>query len=82
MDRAQILEQVDQNDVRYIFLEFTDILDKNLTDAFVGTSSGDEALKKTEADWAGMVRRIGRKLLVKDLANYKAAFPKIDQPKG
>ena len=26
MDRAHVLEQVDQNDVRYIFLEFTDIL--------------------------------------------------------
>jgi multiple sugar transport system substrate-binding protein len=64
------------------FLEFTDILDKNLTDAFVGTISGDEALKKTEADWRGVVKRIGQKLLVKDLASYKAAFPKIDMPKG
>lgn len=62
------------------FLEFNDILDKNLADAFVGTISGDEALKKTEAEWRDVVRRIGTKLLVKDLAGYKAAFPKIDVP--
>ncbi len=62
------------------FLEFTDLLDQNLTDAFVGTISGDEALKKTEAEWRGVIKRIGTKLLTKDLPNYKAAFPKIDLP--
>jgi len=62
------------------YLEFTDILDKNLADAFVGTISGDEALKKTEAEWRNVVKRIGTKLLVKDLATYKEAFPKIDLP--
>ena len=61
-------------------LEFTDILDKNLVDAFAGTISGDEALKKTEAEWRDVVKRIGVKLLTADLANYKAAFPKIDLP--
>jgi len=63
-------------------LEFTDLLDKNLADAFVGTISGDEALKKTEAEWRDVVKRVGSRLLVKDLASYKAAFPKIDLPKA
>jgi ABC-type glycerol-3-phosphate transport system substrate-binding protein len=63
-------------------LEFTDILDKNLADAFIGTISGDEALKKTEAEWHDVVKRIGAKLLVKDLGSYRAAFPKIDLPRG
>jgi len=63
------------------YLEFTDILDKNLVDAFTGTISGDEALKKTEAEWRDVIKRIGAKLLIKDLASYKAAFPKIDLPK-
>ncbi len=61
-------------------LEFTDILDKNLADAFAGTITGDEALKKTEAEWRDVVKRIGSRLLVKDLPGYKAAFPKIDLP--
>ena len=64
------------------YLEFSDLLDKNLADAFVGTISGDEALKKTEAEWRDVVKRIGTKLLVKDLASYKAAFPKIDLPRS
>lgn len=64
------------------YLEFNDILDKNLADAFTGVVSGDEALKKTEAEWRDIIKRIGSRLLVKDLANYKAALPKIDLPKG
>jgi len=62
------------------FLEFHDYLDKNLADAFVGTISGDEALKKTEGEWRDLIKRVGAKVLTKDLANYKAAFPKIDLP--
>jgi ABC-type glycerol-3-phosphate transport system substrate-binding protein len=62
------------------YLEFTDVLDKNLADAFVGTISGDEALRKTEAEWRNVIRRIGTKLLVRDLATYKEAFPKTDLP--
>jgi len=64
------------------YLEFTDVLDKNLADAFVGTISADDALKKTETEWRAVVKRIGTKLLVKDLATYKEAFPKIDLPTG
>ncbi len=63
-------------------LEFTDLLDKNLADAFAGTTTGDEALKQTEAEWRDVIKRIGTKLLIKDLANYKAAFPRIDLPKS
>jgi multiple sugar transport system substrate-binding protein len=62
------------------YLEMTDVLDKHLADAFVGSISGDEALKKTEAEWRDVIKRIGTKLLVKDLATYKEAFPKIDVP--
>ncbi len=62
------------------FLEFSDLLDKNLSDAFVGTISGDEALKRTEAEWRDVVKRIGTKLLIRDLPSYKAAFPKMDLP--
>jgi len=62
------------------FLEYTDLLDKNLADAFAGTIGGDEALKKTEGEWREVTKRIGTKLLVRDLASYKAAFPKVDVP--
>jgi multiple sugar transport system substrate-binding protein len=62
--------------------EFTDILDKNLADAFTGAVSGDEALKKTETEWRDAMKRIGTRLLVKDLASYKAAMPKVDVPQG
>ena len=64
------------------FLEFHDLLDKNLADAFVGQITGDEALKRTEAEWRDVIKRVGAKMLSKDLASYKAAFPKIDLPKA
>ena len=60
--------------------EFTDILDKNLADAFTGTIGADEALKKTEAEWREVIKRIGTRLLGRDLASYKATLPKVDVP--
>ncbi len=62
------------------YLEFWDVLDKNLADAFVGTIGGDEALKKTEAEWKEVIKRVGAKALARDLATYKAAFPRVDVP--
>jgi len=62
------------------FLEFTDLLDKNLADAFTGTIGADEALKKTEAEWREVIKRIGTRLLGRDLASYKATLPKVDVP--
>ncbi|MFQ6110953.1 MAG: substrate-binding domain-containing protein [Nitrospinota bacterium] len=62
------------------FQEFNDLLDKNLADAFIGTISAEEAMKRTEKEWRSSVRRSGRRQLVKDLETYKAAMPTIDVP--
>jgi len=62
------------------YLEFTDILDKNLADAFTGAIKGDQALKQTEEEWKEVIKRVGAKRLAPDLATYKAAMPKVDVP--
>lgn len=62
------------------FLEFWDLLDKNLADAYVGTITGDQALKQTEEEWKGVIRRVGVQRLREDLATYKAAMPKAALP--
>lgn len=62
------------------YQEFWDLLDKNLADAFVGTITGDQALKKTEEEWKDAIKRVGAKRLARDLATYKGAFPKVDVP--
>ncbi len=62
------------------YQEFYDILDKNLADAFVGTITPEQAMKKTDEEWKGAIKRIGAKRLATDLPTYKAAFPKVDVP--
>ena len=42
------------------YLEFQDTLGKNLSEAYVGQLPAKDVLKKTEDEWTGIVRRIGR----------------------
>jgi ABC-type glycerol-3-phosphate transport system substrate-binding protein len=62
------------------YLEFQDLLGKNLSEAYIGQRKADEVLKQTEEDWAKVVKRIGTAKLKKDLESYKAVMPKIDKP--
>jgi len=62
------------------YLEFQDLLGKNLSEAYIGQLKADQVLKQTEEDWAKVVKRIGVGKLKKDLETYKAAMPKIDKP--
>ncbi len=62
------------------YLEFQDALGKNLSEAYVGQLPAKDVLKKTEDEWNGIIRRIGRAKLRKDLASYKAVMPKRDVP--
>lgn len=62
------------------YLEFQDLLGKNLSEAYIGQRKADEVLKQTEEDWAKVVKRIGTAKLKKDLETYKAVMPKIDKP--
>src|SRR6266849_4981545 len=62
------------------YLEFQDALGKNLSEAFVGQLPAKEVLKKTEEEWGGIIRRIGKSKLKRDLASYKALMPKRDNP--
>jgi len=63
-------------------LEFTDAHDKNLGQAYVGQIKADEALKKTEEEWAKAVKRIGVAKLKKDYQTYVSVMPKVDKPSG
>jgi multiple sugar transport system substrate-binding protein len=62
------------------YLEFQDALGKNLSEAYVGQLPAKDVLKKTEEAWKGIIRRIGKSKLKKDLASYKAVMPKVDKP--
>jgi multiple sugar transport system substrate-binding protein len=61
-------------------LEFLDTLDKNLGQGFVGQIKADEVLKKTEEEWAKVVKRIGTAKLKKDYKTYAGIMPKVDKP--
>jgi ABC-type glycerol-3-phosphate transport system substrate-binding protein len=62
------------------YIEFQDALGKNLSEAYIGQISAKDVLKKTEDEWNGIIRRIGRNKLKKDLVSYKAAMPRHDVP--
>lgn len=62
------------------YLEFHDQLGKNLSEAYVGQIKADEALKRTEEEWAKIVKRTGQARLKEELKTYKAIMPKIDKP--
>lgn len=62
------------------YLEFQDSLAKNLSEAYVGQLPAGEVLKKTEQEWAAIIRRTGRAKLKEELASYKAVMPQIDTP--
>jgi len=62
------------------YLEFQDTLAKNLSEAYVGQLPAKDVLKKTEEEWAKIVRRTGKRKLKDELASYKAVMPKVDKP--
>lgn len=62
-------------------LEFNDSLDRHVSDAWLGVTKPREALKKIDADWRKIVKRVGKKRLMKDVASYKNAMPKVDMQK-
>ena len=62
------------------YLEFQDLLGKNLSEAYVGQLPAKDVLKKTEDEWNAVVRRIGRAKLKEDLVSYKAVMPKRNTP--
>ena len=62
------------------YLEFQDVLGKNLSEAYVGQLPAKDVLKKTTDEWNAIVNRIGRRKLKDELASYKALMPKKDKP--
>jgi hypothetical protein len=62
------------------YLEFQDTLAKNLSEAYVGQLPAKDVLKKTEEEWAKIVRRTGKRKLKDELASYNAVMPKVDKP--
>src|SRR3954469_15949447 len=65
------------------YLEFHDMISKNLSEAYVGQLPAKDVLKKTEDEWNATIRRMGRDgrtKLKEELASYKAVMPKRDKP--
>lgn len=62
------------------YLEFQDLLAKNLSEAYVGQLPAGEVLKRTTDEWGRVINRIGRAKLKEELASYKAVMPKRDKP--
>jgi len=62
------------------YMEFTDILNKNLSEAYVGSISVSEGIKKTQEEFAGIVKKTGKRKLKAELESYKMVMPKIDAP--
>ena len=61
------------------YLEFQDVLGKNLSEAYVGQLPAKDVLKKTTDEWNAIVNRIGQRKLKDELASYKALMPKQRQ---
>jgi hypothetical protein len=62
------------------YIEFQDLLAKNLSEAYVGQLPAREVLKRTTDEWGRVIGRIGRGKLKEELASYKAVMPKRDKP--
>lgn len=62
------------------YLEFQDLLAKNLSEAYVGQLPAKDVLKRTEEEWKAVINRIGRAKLKAELTSYKAVMPKKDKP--
>jgi hypothetical protein len=62
------------------YLEFQDLLAKNLSEAYTGQLPARDVLKRTTDEWIGVVNRIGKRKLIEELASYKAVMPKKDVP--
>ena len=62
------------------YMEFTDILNKNLSEAYVGSISVSEGIKKTQEEFGGIVKKTGKRKLKAELESYKMVMPKIDAP--
>jgi len=61
-------------------LEFNDLLDKHVSDAWLGVVKPREALKRVDADWRKVIARVGKGRLRKDVESYRRAMPKVDEP--
>lgn len=62
------------------YLEFQDILAKNLSEAYVGQLPSKDVLKNTQEQWVKIINRIGKSKLKGELASYKAVMPTVDKP--
>ena len=61
-------------------MEFTDVLNKNLSEAYVGSISVSEGIKKTQDEFGGIVKKTGKRKLKAELESYKMVMPKVDAP--
>jgi len=61
-------------------LEFNDLLDRHVSDAWLGVVKPREALKRVDADWRTVIARVGKARLKKDIESYRESMPTVDQP--
>jgi len=61
-------------------LEFIDLLDKNISDAWLGILKPRQALKRIQEDWKDVILRIGKDRLKNDIQSYRRSMPDVDVP--
>ena len=61
-------------------LEFIDLLDKNISDAWLGILKPRQALKRVHEDWKDVILRIGKDRLKNDIQAYRRSMPDVDVP--
>ena len=61
-------------------LEFNDLIDKNISDAWLGVVKPRQALKQIDSEWRKVIKRVGKARLKRDMVSYHQTMPKVDEP--
>ncbi len=81
VDAFKLNMQVNSPSIRVTgALEFIDLLDKNISDAWLGILKPRQALKRVQEDWKDVILRIGKERLKGDVESYKKSMPDVDVP--
>ncbi len=63
------------------YQEFKEVVDRNLSEAYAGRKTGaKQVLGDIQNEWAKILRKVGKRKIVRELPFYKSMMPKMDVP--
>lgn len=63
------------------YQEFKEVVDRNLSEAYAGRKQGaKQVLGDIQDEWAKILRKVGKRKIVRELPYYKRMMPKMDVP--